>query len=170
MPGSDNGITRAVSLKGQPYMAMPTALKFQKNFDGACTCKKDGETWSQVLRRAEGMLSQQRGDIIVTAQKSEELSRPKAPAPAPAQAAPKKPDPKKVQSDAAETEAAADAGAAAPTASQESSGIGPRSIESSRVVPRVEGPQKETVGADGTRRPVRVIAPNIVPVPEQSAR
>ena len=162
MPGSDNGIVRAISLKGQPYMAMPTALKFQKSFDGACSCKKEGETWSQVLRRAEGMLSQQRGDILVTAQKSEELSRPKAPVPPAA----KKPDPKKAQAEAAETEAAADAGAAAPTASQESAGIGPRSIEDGRIVSRSDGPQREVVAADGSKRTVRVIAPNVIPIPD----
>jgi hypothetical protein len=170
MPGSDNGITRAISLKGQPYMGMPTALKFQKAFDGACSCKKETESWSNVLRRAEGMLAQQRGDIIVTAQKSEELSRPKL-AQAQTQApAPKKPDPKKPQSDAAEVEAAADAGAAAPTASQESSGIGPRSIEGGPVISQGEGPKRETVSGEGGKKAVRVIAPNIIPVPEQRAR
>jgi len=163
MPGSENGITRAISLKGQPYMAMPTALKFQKSFDGNCSCKKEGESWSQVLRRAEGMLNQQRGDIIVTAEKSEELSRPKSPAPP----ASKKPDPRKVQSDAAETEAAADSGAAAPTASQESAGIGPRSIETGRVVSRAEGPQQEVPAGDGSKKTVRVIAPGVIPVPQQ---
>jgi hypothetical protein len=168
MPGTDNGITRAISLKGQPYMALPTALKFQKTFDGNCSCKKEGETWSQVLRRAEGMLSQRRGDLIVTAQKAEELSRPKA-APAPAPAAAKKPDPKRPQNDAAESEAAADAGASAPTASQESAGIGPRSIESGTVVPRAEGPQREITRSDGAKKTVRVIAPNVIPVPEQRA-
>jgi hypothetical protein len=166
MPGSDNGISRAISLKGQPYMAMPTALKFQKSFDGNCSCKKEGETWAQVLNRAEGMLNPQRGDIIVTAQKSDELARPKAAVPPPA----KKPDPKKAQSDAAETEAAADSGAAAPTASQESAGIGPRSIETGGVVSRTDGPQREVVGRDGSKRNVRVIAPNVIPVPEQKAR
>jgi len=170
MPGSDNGITRAVSLKGQPYMAMPTALKFQKAFDGNCSCKRDGESWSQVLRRAEGMLSQQRGDVIVTAQKAEELSRPKLAQAQIQPPAPKKPDPKKPQSDAAESEAAADVGAAAPTASQESSGIGPRSIESGQVISRGEGPKRETVSGDGGKKAVRVIAPNIIPVPEQRTR
>jgi hypothetical protein len=165
MPGTDNGITRAVSLKGQPYMSMPTALKFQKSFDGTCSCKKESESWAQVLRRAEGMLSQQRGDIIVTAEKSEELSRPKAPTPAPN----KKADLRKLQNDAAETEAAADSGAAAPTASQESAGIGPRAIETGRVVSRTEGPQQEVVTGDGSRKTVRVIAPGIIPVPQQKA-
>jgi hypothetical protein len=164
MPGTDNGITRAISLKGQPYMSMPTALKFQKSFDGACSCKKESESWALVLRRAEGMLSQQRGDIIVTAEKSEELSRPKAPV-----AAGKKPDPRKQQTDAAETEAAADSGAAAPTASQESAGIGPRAIETGGVLSRGEGPQQEIVTGNGSKKTVRVIAPNVIPVPIEKA-
>ncbi|HEY8382658.1 MAG TPA: DUF2865 domain-containing protein [Microvirga sp.] len=167
MPGSDDAITRAVSLKGKPYMAMPTALKFQKSFDGACSCKKETESWALVLRRAEGMLDQRKGDVLVTAQKAEELSRPKAPAPAPAA---KRPDPKRAQADAAEAESQAQAGAAAPTASQESSGIGPKSIETGRVIPRGEGPRQELATGDGTRRSVRVVAPNVIPVPTAQAR
>jgi Protein of unknown function (DUF2865) len=159
-PGGDDALDRAISLKGTPYRSLPTAFKFQKSFDGSCTCKKDGESWAQILGRAESMLAQQRGDIIVTAQKAEELSRPKAAAPAPA----RKPDPKK-PNDAAEAQAAAEAGAAAPTASQESSGIGPKSIETGRVVARGEGPQREIATADGSKRTVRVVAPNLIPVP-----
>jgi uncharacterized protein DUF2865 len=165
MPGSDDAISRAISLRGRPYASLPTAFKFQKSFDGACACKKDGETWATLLRRAEGMLDQKRGDLIVTAQKAEELSRPK---PVPALAPPKKPDPKK-PADAAAAEdqaAAAESGAAAPTASQESAGIGPKSIETGRVIPKGEGVQREVADPSGTRKAVRVIAPNIIPVPE----
>jgi hypothetical protein len=165
MPGSDDAISRAISLRGRPYASLPMAFKFQKSFDGACACKKDGETWATLLRRAEGMLDQKRGDLIVTAQKAEELSRPK---PVPAQAPPKKPDPKK-PADAAAAEdqaAAAESGAAAPTASQESAGIGPKSIETGRVIPKGEGVQREVADPSGTRKAVRVIAPNIIPVPE----
>lgn len=166
MPGSDDAISRAISLKGRPYAAMPTAFKFQKSFDGSCTCKKDGETWSLLLRRAESMLDQRKGDVIVTAQKAEELSRPKA---IPVQL--KKPDPKqdpKVDPKATEAEdkAAAEIGAAAPTASQESSGIGPKSIEAGRIIPKGEGVQREVTEPDGKKKAVRVIAPNIIPVPE----
>jgi hypothetical protein len=166
MPGSDDAISRAISLKGRPYAAMPTAFKFQKSFDGSCTCKKDGETWSLVLRRAESMLDQRKGDVIVTAEKAEELSRPKV-----AQAQLKKPDPKqdpKVDPKATEAEdkAAAEIGAAAPTASQESSGIGPKSIEAGRIIPKGEGVQREVTEPDGKKKAVRVIAPNIIPVPE----
>ena len=88
-----------------------------------------------------------------------------------AQAQLKKPDPKqdpKVDPKATEAEdkAAAEIGAAAPTASQESSGIGPKSIEAGRIIPKGEGVQREVTEPDGKRKAVRVTAPNIIPVPE----
>jgi hypothetical protein len=163
-PSSDDSLSRAVSLKGRPYTSLPTAFKFQKSFDESCTCKKGDESWAQVLRRAEGMLDQKRGDIIVTAQKSEELSRPKV---SPQQA--KKAADRKA-SDESEAQAAADAGASAPTASQESSGIGPKSIETSRVIGRSEGPAREVTTENGTKRTVRIVAPNVIAVPDTKAR
>jgi hypothetical protein len=162
--GSDDSLNRAISLKGRPYTSLATAFKFQKSFDESCSCKKGDESWALVLRRAEGMLDQKRGDIIVTAQKAEELSRPKV---TPQQA--KKAADKKA-SDEAEAQAAADAGAAAPTASQESSGIGPKSIETSRVIGRTEGPAREVTTENGTKRTVRIVAPNVIPVPDTKTR
>jgi Protein of unknown function (DUF2865) len=159
-PGGDESLDHAISLRGVPYRSLPTAFKFQKTFDASCTCKKEGESWAQVLNRAESLLGQ-RGDIIVTAQKAEELSRAKAAA---NPAAARKADPKRPNNDAAEAQAAAD-GAAAPTASQESAGIGPNVIESSRVVAKGEGRTQEIVTSDGTKRAVRVVAPNLIPVP-----
>jgi hypothetical protein len=164
MPGSDDALRSAVSLKGTPYTSLPNAFKFQRSFDSSCTCKKDGETWAAVLRRAEGMIGQKRGDIIVTAEKSEELSRPKATL-AQAQAQDKKAADKKAK-EAVESEEAAEAGASAPTASKESAGIGPQSIETNRVVGTQEGPKQTLTVGDGSKRPVRVIAPNLIPVPE----
>jgi hypothetical protein len=166
MPSSDDAISRAISLRGRPYTALPTAFKFQKSFDESCSCKKDGENWSNLLLRAESMLDQRKGDMIVTAQRAEELSRPKA---IPVQL--KKPDPKADQKpDAkateAEDKAAAEIGAAAPTASQESSGIGPKSIDATRVIPKSEGVRRDVTDPDGKKKSVRVIAPNVIPVPD----
>jgi hypothetical protein len=130
MPGSDDGLSRAISLRGKPYVSLPNAFRFQKAFDDSCSCKREGQTWSKILRQAEGMLDQRRGDVLVTAEKAEELSRPKPPqAPAPARRGSDR-----RAADAAETQSAAEQGEAAPTASAESSGIGPQSIETSRVV------------------------------------
>jgi hypothetical protein len=104
----------------------------------------------------------------VTAEKSDELSRPKtapAPAPAPAPGKDKKTADRKA-SEAAESQEAAEQAAAAPTASRESSGIGPQSIETSKVVGTAEGPKKEVSAGNGTKRTVRMIAPGVIPVPQ----
>jgi hypothetical protein len=71
-------IKTAVSLDGTPYMDLPNALKFQKSFDSACTCQPAGKTWAEALAGAEAALGNQRkGDIMVTPEKSAEMSRPK---------------------------------------------------------------------------------------------
>ncbi len=82
-----------------------------------------------------------------------------------AQAQDKKADPTGAK-EAAESEEAAEAGASAPTASKESAGIGPQSIETNRVVGAQEGPKQTLTTGDGSKRPVRIIAPNLIPVPE----
>jgi len=154
-PGGDNGMNRAVSLSGRPYTSIANAFKYKKAYDSTCACKKDNESWAVILRKAESMLEQRKGDIIVTAEKAEELSRPKV-----VQA--RKAVEKKVQDEAKE---AAETAAAAPTASKESSGIGPQSIESTRVVNQAEGTKKDVVTGDGKKRTVRVVAPDVIPVP-----
>ncbi len=71
-------IKTAVSLDGTPYMELPNALKFQKSFDSACTCRPANKTWAEALAGAEGILGNQRkGDILVTPEKAAEMSRPK---------------------------------------------------------------------------------------------
>jgi hypothetical protein len=168
MPRNDDALVRAVSLRGQPYASLPNAFKFQKAFDESCTCKKEGESWAQLLRRAESMLDQRRGDVVVSAQKAEELSRPKV-TPPPARERDKKAAEAKAN-EAAEAQAAAEAGAAAPTAGRESSGIGPQSIESSRVIGKGEGPTQQMTTGDGTRRNVRIVGPAVTPVPDTRIR
>jgi hypothetical protein len=154
-PGGDEGITRAVSLSSnKAYTSLANAFKYRKAFDESCACKKQGESWAVVLRRAESMLDQRKGDMIVTAEKADELSRPKAVQAR--KAADKKAD--------EEEKAAAESAAAAPTASKESSGIGPQSIETTTVIGQNEG-SKQDVVTGGQKKSVRVIAPNLIPVP-----
>ena len=76
MPGEDIG--RAVSTKGKAYTQLASAFRFQKSLDASCSCKKPNESWAVVLQRAEAMLGRIASDVIVTARRSEELSRPKA--------------------------------------------------------------------------------------------
>ncbi len=155
-PGGDDGLSRAASLSSnKPYTSLANAFKFRKSFDESCACKKQDESWAVVLRKAESMLEQRKGDVIVTAEKAEEMSRPKA-----VQA--RKAADKKADEEAKE---AAEIAAAAPTASKESSGIGPQSIENTTVVGQNEGAQREVTTGTGQKRTVRVIAPNVIPVP-----
>lgn len=155
-PGGDDGLTRAISLSGnRPYTSLANAFKFRKTFDESCACKKPNESWAVVLRKAESMLAQRKGDMIVSAEKAEELSRPKA-----VQA--RKAAEKKVDE---EEKAQAESAAAAPTASKESSGIGPQSIETTRVVGENEGNRQDVVSGSGQKKTVRVIAPDLIPVP-----
>jgi hypothetical protein len=173
MGGSDDALSRAISLRGTPYASLPNAFRYTKGFDESCSCKKEGQSWASLLRQAESMLGERRGDIFVTAEKSEEMSRPKL---TPAQAKEQAKDLAKDQArdkkaaaqkgtEADESREAAEQGAAAPTASQDSSGIGPQSIENSRVVGTGEGPKQELPTETGKRR-IRVIAPDIIPVPQ----
>ncbi|HUI21498.1 MAG TPA: DUF2865 domain-containing protein [Methylocella sp.] len=72
-------ISTAVSLDGQTaYADLPNALKFQKSFDPACTCKPPGQSWAQALGGAEELLGRARkSDIVVTPETSAELAKPK---------------------------------------------------------------------------------------------
>ena len=74
---TDGEIEEAVSFKGKPYARLANALKFQKTREESCSCKRDGESWAQALQTAERMIERRPGDMIVTAAKAEELSRPK---------------------------------------------------------------------------------------------
>ena len=183
--GEDTELDSAMSLKGKPYTRLAAAFKFQKSVDPSCSCKKDGQTWAQVLTRAEKMLGRQRGDIIVTARKAEELSRPKIALAAkrsrdknlklgkplnvettgsvlaPAQAAAAK------ASEMPESRTNAEDVASIPTASRASAGIGPKSIEGAKVLDQTDGPKHELTDDQGGKRTVRIIAPTIIPVPAQ---
>ena len=74
----DADIKTAASLDGKPYADLPNALKFEKSFSAACTCRQAGKSWAETLADAEEVLGATRkGDIVVTKEKSDELSRPK---------------------------------------------------------------------------------------------
>ena len=72
-------ISTSLSLTGDlPYSDLPNALKFQKSFDPACTCKPPGQSWAEALAGAEELLGRARkGDIVVTPESSAELAKPK---------------------------------------------------------------------------------------------
>ena len=165
-----NAVARST---GQPYSSLPNALKYTRSFDAACTCRAPGQSWAQALANAEQMLDQRKGDIIVTEQRSQEMSRPKpeqpqrgkkgaasapmaeakpatspAPAPTTLQAAPG-------------DEPASDANV--PTASTESAGVGPQRIDGEKTLQQGDGLKRESKSVTGERRTVRIVAPNLAP-------
>ncbi|MBY0531472.1 MAG: DUF2865 domain-containing protein [Xanthobacteraceae bacterium] len=71
-PGQD--IQQAVSLSGQPYSSLPNAFKFRTEFNPSCSCRGPGQSWADALGADQTI---QRGDIIVTEQRSKQLSQPK---------------------------------------------------------------------------------------------
>ena len=75
-PGED--MNQAVSISGQPYTSLPHAFQYRKTFDPNCTCKANGETWSQALKHLDDKASLQQGDIIVTEDRAKKMSQPKA--------------------------------------------------------------------------------------------
>lgn len=78
MPSGDDGLKDAAAVKGgRAYSALPNAFKFRTSYVQGCSCRREGETWAQSLARAEGMLERRKGDLIVTAARAEEMSRPK---------------------------------------------------------------------------------------------
>jgi hypothetical protein len=171
-------IEQAVSITGARYMDSPTALKYRQSFDSTCSCKRRGESWAQALANAETKLGPgQKGDIMVTPEKSAELSRGKAPDP--------KTDPKaKTSKVSAKTDAAgkptpdpAVVPKPAPgtdvngvdtmlsqetqTISREPSGIAGADATSTSPVGENQGQTIESTGPGGVKRKVRIVGPTL---------
>lgn len=71
-PGQD--IQQAVSLSGQLYSSLPNAFKFRTEYNPSCSCRGPGQSWADALGQDQTI---QRGDIIVTEQRSKQLSQPR---------------------------------------------------------------------------------------------
>lgn len=80
-PGED--INQAVGINGQPYMSLPTALLFKKEYVAACTCRPAGMSWAQALGGQEDQ-TLRKGDIVVTEDASREMAQPRPATPPPA--------------------------------------------------------------------------------------
>lgn len=148
---------------GQPYSSLPNAGRYTRSFDASCTCRGQGQSWSEALKNAEYLLDKRKGDVIVTEQRAAELSRPKA-------------DPKAdAKRRAGPAAPAAQAAAAAepvdekpmtsensPTSGTESAGVGP-DIVGEKVLDKKDGLKSESRSVTGERRTVRIVAPNLAP-------
>ncbi len=155
-------IEQAVSINGARYMDSPTALRYRKSFDAACSCRRRGQTWASVLGPAEQLLGDQnKSDIIVDGKKAEELSKPtlpdalklkalKSPKPAPIAAT----DGGKTDANGVDM-ALRDATA---TISREVSGIGGSTDTKVGPVGADQGKMLDVTGSDGVKKKVRVIS------------
>jgi hypothetical protein len=132
-------IETAVSLDGAPYSEMPNALKFQKSFDAACTCKPPGQSWVEALAGADRVLGGERkSDILVTPEKAAELSAPK-------------PDNRN----------GADANGAPPSAAASAEADAAGASRAGAAQNQSAGATREIVGADGVKRRVRIVGPRL---------
>ncbi|MGO4285346.1 DUF2865 domain-containing protein [Bosea sp. TAB14] len=144
---------------GQPYSSLPNAGKYTRSFDATCTCRGQGQSWSEALKNAEYLLDKRKGDVIVTEQRAAELSRPKpdpkrrgapeAVKPTPA-SLPDAPDEKPMPSENS------------PTSGTESAGVGPDIVDE-KVLDKRDGLKSESRSVTGERRTVRIVAPNLAP-------
>lgn len=153
-------IERAASRDGTPYMSLPTAKKFQQSRDPACFCKPPQQTWANAMKGVEDIVETRKGDIVVSQEQALAMSRPKAtPNPADRRNAKNQPAPK--PANAAESEAPASLPESAlPTGGNASAGIGPR-VQRDRIISSAGGTKQQVVGADGSVRVVRNVAPEL---------
>lgn len=66
-------ITQATSINGQPYSALPNALKYRTEFNAACNCKRAGQSWADALGKDEAV---EPGDVVVTEERAKQLQQP----------------------------------------------------------------------------------------------
>lgn len=142
--GSSDDIAQATGEGGKSYMELSNALRYQKATVPGCSCRRPDQSWGQALKGAEEMLGPN-SDVIVTADKAEEMSRPALPA-----------SPKKTGNAKGSAKGQQPVVIAAPS-------VVPPPAAAPDPPDAQEG-LRQTVGPDGTRN-VRIIAPALTPRP-----
>lgn len=154
-------IDRAQSASGTPYSALPNANVFQKRLVAEASCLPAGQSWQQALQGAQTLTGTQGDDIIVTAEKAQELSRPRVSSRTASRSAPRAPR----APEPADVEEVTDA-SELPTGGGDSAGIGPGFAGEETTLSRREGTMITAAAPDGSRRNVRIVAPYLIPTPE----
>ena len=183
-------IGQAVSTAGERYVDLPNALKFQQSFDSTCSCRRKGESWAQALAAAEARYGHELHDILVTPEKSLEMSRPiiakaatdpkakatktnaKATAQAPDAATPAPGTATPAPGTATPAPGGATPGldangadtalsAAAAAVSRETSGIAGGDAQGGARYSEGQGQTVTETGPDGVTRKVRIVAPTL---------
>src|SRR5260370_8876392 len=79
-PGEE--VSQAVSLAGTPYKQLANAFKYRQEFNASCSCKRPGQSWTEALGPNDPTL--ERGDVIVTHEKTKRVAQPNTDASKPA--------------------------------------------------------------------------------------
>jgi len=154
-------IDQAVSTDGEPYKDLANAGKYRTSYTPGCTCKPPNQSWVQALQKAEELLdNKSKRDLIVTVEKSKELSKAK-------QVKEKKrrrskreiEDEKEAERERLELEQAGKRAALEVQNSQ--AGIAPGRESRRSVYSLHDGEKKAVRTADGETRTVRIIAPKL---------
>ena len=161
-------IEDSVSTSGLPYASLPNAGKFEQAVEQDCSCRRKDQSWAEALARIEARLPRHAGDILVTPEISEQMSRPTSPpqisvakahaAEADALVLVEKPEPQSVVLDANGVDFNLNAATAA--VSRETSGIGVEETGSAHYDLN-QGQVVEQIGPDGSARRVRIVAPTL---------
>lgn len=161
-------IEDSVSTSGLPYASLPNAGKFEQAVDQDCSCRRKDQSWAEALAGIEARLPRHAGDILVTPEISEQMSRPTSPpqigvakthaAEADALALVEKPEPQSVVLDANGVDFNLNAATAA--VSRETSGIGVEETGGAHYDLH-QGRVVEQIGPDGSARRVRIVAPTL---------
>jgi Protein of unknown function (DUF2865) len=160
-------IDEAVSSTGEPYDRLPNAHKFEQSYDSSCSCRRAGESWAEALANAEAKYGHNAHDVLVTPEKSAEMSRPIEDAKTIAARV------SLIKADAATMVDASDPpeldldingvdtklSAAAASMSRETSGIKGESAQSRAIYRLNQGRMVEEKGPDGSPRRVRIVGP-----------
>jgi hypothetical protein len=156
-------IDEAVSFTGEPYANLPNAHKFEQSYDSGCSCRRPGQSWADALASAEAKYGHRSHDIVVTPEKSEELSRPiedpraKGAGPMDANPAPTvdtaDPPPLNLDPEGVDTTLSV----AASKIGHESSGIKDEDSQMRASFGLNQGQIQEETGPDGSTRRVRIL-------------
>jgi len=73
-PGED--MNQATSINGQPYTALPNAFRYRQQFNSACSCRANGQSWADAIKAMGNDDTVEQGDIVVTEDRAQQLSQP----------------------------------------------------------------------------------------------
>jgi Protein of unknown function (DUF2865) len=162
-------IEESVSTSGFPYASLPNAGNFEQAVDQNCSCRRMDQSWAEALAGVEARLQRHSGDILVTPEISEQMSRRAAPPQLPinvtkahaADADPlalvQNPEPQSVVLDANGVDLNLNAATAA--ASRETSGIGVEETVGGAYYGLNQGLIVEHKESDGSVTRVRILVP-----------